>query len=369
MTAVPTRYHCPRCGAAGPAVEPVAVPADATGLGRNAAACTECAGDEDVCHICGDWVGSGYLCAACDDVVIHRQHNPTDPFDGFTFYFGAASGSARKVLRQLQAPNVMINYATELNEPWPGIDRLFIDSGGYSFMKGRGEYETSDADYLAYVAEHAPEQFALRDYPCEPEVLAEHGRSVADHQRMTTERHASLLDKLGDFDIDADPVAVVQGWHPGDYVDHAAELADRGLLTDTVAIGSVCGRDAETDIRQVVLAVREAVPDAVDLHAFGVKGAALRFPDVREALVSADSQSFEMKARWDHVVDFDAGGRTWHDVALEYLRQRRRLRVILAGMDDITTDDQAAPDGTEQTGVEAWVDHSEVHGSITLADR
>lgn len=97
--------------------------------------------------------------------------------DNFTFYYGAASGSARKALRRLDEKNVMINYATANNTRWDGIENLFVDSGGYSFMKGKGEYETSEAAYLDYVTKVSPEVFALRDYPCEPDILEKFDRS------------------------------------------------------------------------------------------------------------------------------------------------------------------------------------------------
>lgn len=282
----------------------------------------------DHCRICGTDLGAGYLCDDCDRVVIERQHNPTDTVVGLEFYFGAASGSARKALRELQEPNVMLNYATKLNQPWYGIEQLFIDSGGYSFILGKGEYETTDAAYLDYVAEHDPDWFALRDYPCEPAVLDAHDRTVADHQHMTTGRHIDLLDALEDRSLAARPVAVVQGWTPQQYVEHLDALRDHGLLTDRVAIGSVCGRDAQREIRSVVLAVRDALPDRCEVHAFGVKEAALRLHDVREALDAADSQSYDMAAQWASLQT--GGGKTWEDSALAYLKQKHRIREAVA---------------------------------------
>lgn len=258
----------------------------------------------------------------------------------FTFFFGAASGSSRKALRKLEEPNVMLNYATKMNEPWDGIKRLFIDSGGYSFMKGKGEYSTSDAAYLDFIERHAPTQFALRDYPCEPDVLDTHGRSVGEHQRMTTERHVSLLDALSDREIAADPIAVVQGWHRDDYVAHVDALRDRGALTDYVGIGSVCRRNQDAEIREIVHAVADALPTGTDIHAFGVKGSVLRFPDVRARLTSADSQSYEFRKQWAVLDDLGPGKSSWKDSALHYLQQRREIRGLLAGAEDAQTQQQ-----------------------------
>lgn len=302
---------------------------------------------DDVCRICGAWLGAGYLCSDCDTVTIERQHNPTDSIDGLTFYFGAASGSTRKALRELQEPNVMLNYATKLNEPWYGIERLFVDSGGYSFIKGVGEYKTSDADYLDFIEEHEPEVFALRDYPCEPEVLDEHGRTVAQHQKMTTDRHRDLVDALDERSIDAQPLAVVQGWAVEDYLEHVDDLRDNGLLADYVGIGSVCRRNAEDEIREVILSVRDALPSGTDLHAFGVKGSVLRYPDVRNSLESADSQSYMMRAQWGACEDLGAGSLTWKDAGLEYLKQKRRIRTAVGGEDDADTQQQTLSIATD----------------------
>jgi len=260
--------------------------------------------------------------------------------EAFTFFFGAASGSSRKALRKLEEPNVMLNYATKMNEPWSGIDRLFIDSGGYSFMKGKGEYGTTDAEYLDFIEEHNPEQFALRDYPCEPDVFSEHGRDVRDHQRMTTERHVSLLNKLEHRDIHGQPISVIQGWNLEDYLNHIDELRDRDALTDYVGIGSVCRRNQEAEIREIVLSVSEALPDGTDIHAFGVKGSVLQYPDVRQALASADSQSYEFRKQWSVLHDLGPGKTSWKDSAFHYLKQRQQIRALLAGDEDSDTEQQ-----------------------------
>jgi|APHM01.1.fsa_nt_gi hypothetical protein len=267
---------------------------------------------------------------------------------GFTFYFGAASGSARKALRQLEEPNVMLNYATQNNQPWSGIDRLFIDSGGYSFMKGKGEYTTTDVEYLDFIEKHQPEIWALRDYPCEPDVLSEHGRDVREHQRRTTQRHVSLVSKLEGRNIEGRPVSVLQGWDVDDYLRHIDELREHDVLTQYVGIGSVCRRHQSEQIKRIILSVADELPPQCELHAFGVKGSALEYPRVRAALSSADSQSFDFRARYTVLKNLGPGQRGWRDVALAYLEQRQQIRRLLAGGGDTETD--------QQTLVEACAD-------------
>lgn len=261
----------------------------------------------------------------------------TEVDDAFRFYFGAASGSSRKALRQLEEPHVMLNYATKMNTPWGGINRLFIDSGGYSFMKGKGEYGTSNAAYLDFIAEHEPEVWALRDYPCEPDVLAEHGRSVRDHQCKTTARHVDLLDAADDRTLPGRPVSVLQGWDVDDYLTHLDDLRERGALTDYVGIGSVCRRNQDATIREIVLTVADALPAGTDIHAFGVKASVLRFPDVRAALRSADSQSYEFRKQWAVLQERGTGESGWRDSAYHYLRQRNEILRLIAGDADASS--------------------------------
>lgn len=234
----------------------------------------------------------------------------------FTFFYGAASGSARKALQLMKEPNVMISYATQHNTPWYGIDRLFVDCGGYSFMMNKGEYGPVQ-EYADYIHRWEPELYALRDYPCEPDIREQRGTTVEDHQQATTEAHVETLDVVAD--ADATPVAVVQGWEPESYLRHVDGLRDAGIPLDHVAIGSVCGRTDTREIAQVVRLLRSELPDA-NLHAFGVKRSVFgKHPSVIERLDSADSLAYDS---WH-----DVGGDTdhWQDVVYEYLKFRKQI--------------------------------------------
>lgn len=242
----------------------------------------------------------------------------------FDFFWGAASGSAQKALRRLEEPTVMLNYATKNNQPWDGIERLFIDSGGYSFMKAKGEYDTTDGEYLDYIEEHHPERFALRDYPCESDVLDQRGTTVAEHQQATTERHISLTDVLEDRHIESAPVSVLQGWTADDYIEHLESLHDHGVLHDHVAVGSVCRRNAEATIRSILRQIRGALPTRCSLHAFGVKTSVLDYPGTRRDIDSADSCAYCLRQQKSAFHDGSELG-TWQDVAWHYLDMKRRI--------------------------------------------
>jgi hypothetical protein len=230
----------------------------------------------------------------------------------FTVYFGASSGSTRKVMRELKEPDVMINYATRDNTPFNTIKQLFTDSGGYSFIKGKGEYQTTNAEYLDYVEKHHPHRFALRDYPCEPDVLEKHGRTVSDHQHMTVEAHSELLDQVEDRGIKSEPMSVIQGWETPEYLNHIDMLREAGALTDVVGVGSVCRRNATADILAVLNAVSDCLSGSAKMHAFGVKTDVLRgnYPD---RLKSVDTHSYDYRARY-HAIDHNyhqKGGEMW----------------------------------------------------------
>lgn len=241
----------------------------------------------------------------------------------FRFYYGATNGQTKGALTRLEEPNVMINYASYSGEVWDGIEHLFIDSGGYSFIKGMGEYQTSHTEYLDWIERVDPELFALRDYPCEPDVLDEHDRTVREHQHMTTRDHRELMTGLENRNIDADPVAVVQGRSVNEYLQHVDELRDHGLLTDVLGVGSVCGRHALKEIKPIIKAVDDATPSRVSLHGFGLKIQSLEVPEIYNRLNSADSMAYSYTARTDSRERDIMCGFRQH--ALHYLELRRKM--------------------------------------------
>jgi len=245
----------------------------------------------------------------------------------FRFFYGAASGSSRKALRQLEESNIMINYATENNKPWKDIDNLFIDSGGYSFMLGKGEYETADRKYLEFIEKHQPDFFALRDYPCEPDVLEKNGRTVQDHLEATTKRHQNLLSLMPEFNIEAQPVSVIQGWKLEDYLNHLEMMKDQDLLTDYVAIGSVCRRNQDDEIRRIISEIHDRITDR-KLHAFGVKSNILRFKDMKSKLDSADSMAYEHGEQFGRRVS-GTKKKSFRDSALAYLKFKKNINSML----------------------------------------
>lgn len=222
----------------------------------------------------------------------------------------------------------MISYGTKNNSVWGGIENLFIDSGGYSFIASKKDYTTTDREYLEYIEDNNPDLFALRDYPCEPDVLKQYNRTVDDHIEFTIEKHRSLLELLDEFNISAKPVCIVQGWNLSDYKRCLDRLREEDLLTDYVGIGSVCRRNEDKRIKNIITAIRKELPSKKKLHAFGVKHNLLIFDNVVEALDSCDSLAYEYKTQY---MGYISGTLTksFRDSTLSYLKFKRKINKIL----------------------------------------
>jgi hypothetical protein len=234
-----------------------------------------------------------------------------------TPYLGGAGGSAQKALRELEIPNVLISYATRNNRPWDAIERLAVDSGGFSVISSGRDYEQPLSAYLEYLEEHEGrlEWFAFRDYPCATALLDRWDRSVAEHQRLTTESAIELVGLLEERPLEAEGAAVLQGTEPREYLEHMDQLADHGILeaVPRLAIGSLVKRDVAT-IRRIVTAVAGEAPADIKIHGFGVGREELPDDAIRGALDSVDSCAYERTARndagegvscdWEHVLRY-----------------------------------------------------------------
>lgn len=216
----------------------------------------------------------------------------------FTMWFGGAGGSAQKALRKLEIPDVLISYQTKNNRPWDQIERLAVDSGGFSVLRKHDDYPTSHEAYLSYLRDHEERLswFALRDYPVAEDLLEEHDRTAREHQQLTTNAHREILDILAENPIDADATAVIQGRTPDGYRQHIDELRAANVIRDSdrVGVGSLVGREPE-HVAEILRTVREELPNQ-HIHGFGVSRNDLVIPEIRQHIDSADSCSYEPEA-------------------------------------------------------------------------
>ncbi len=217
------------------------------------------------------------------------------------FYLSLAAGSQIKTARSLKYPNILINFMTQTNRPPKyEYENLFIDSGGFYSSMHSGGYTKSNDEYLDYIQKWQPRFFALRDYPCEPELLRKHNLNVLKNIERTIENHLILIDKIesGLWDIHGKPIPVIQGWQISDYLLCIDLFKDVGLIKDYMAIGSICRRNQTDVIKDVILAVRDNIPARIKLHGFGVKLTALKDLAIWKALYSVDSGAWDYIARW-----------------------------------------------------------------------
>jgi len=231
----------------------------------------------------------------------------------------------------------MLNYQTKHSEPdsrWRDY-QLMIDPGAYSMFaphpvgQGHEDYPNSTASYLHDIGRIQPERYAWRDYVCEQDVREYHDWTVQQQLDRTTERHIECANLHADLGISAEPVAVVQGWTPEQYRRHAQTLADHGLVTERVGIGTMCGRGDTETCEEIVAAVRDFLPEA-KIHAFGLDRSAYSSEYLIEELTSTDSLAYCYRqqrpagwARWEYVLTMYLQHRADWDAAIGGAEYRR----------------------------------------------
>lgn len=182
-----------------------------------------------------------------------------------------------------------------------------LDSGAFSELKDRGTWTVPPQDYAARVRRYRDQIGRLmwaapQDWMCEPIVI--HGGqagplrfvgthlSVAEHQRRTVDN----LTQLRQIAPDLPWIPVLQGFTLTEYL-HCIDLyAQAGIdLTrePLIGLGSVCRRQATSEIHDIVTAVRER--GLTRLHGFGVK--TLGLERYGHLLTSADSLAWSDTAR------------------------------------------------------------------------
>lgn len=211
-------------------------------------------------------------------------------------------------------------------EPGDAITDLdcALDSGGFVAMKLHGGYRFTPAQYLELAWSYGWTWWASMDFCCEPEIaespetvrervdrtastLLELRRLCAVWRDQAVDADAfhllrGLPDALDDYEARwADPVPVLQGWRPEDYV-RSADLTDivlDGRWPALVGVGSVCRRSlhGEAGIVRILDRLDIELPPETRVHLFGVKGQAWKALRVHPRVASADSQAWGDHAR------------------------------------------------------------------------
>lgn len=111
---------------------------------------------------------------------------------------------------------------------------------------------------------------------------------------MTIERY----DQLRSLYQGAVPIMpVLQGWSVQNYIDHLCAYGSRILLGGWVGVGSICKRNGTPSEVLAILRAIKTIRSDLRLHGFGLKLTALKHPDIRALLHSADSMAWSYAAR------------------------------------------------------------------------
>lgn len=169
-----------------------------------------------------------------------------------------------------------------------------LDSGGFTELSTHGRWLTSEAEYLEAIDRYAWGCGHLRwaapqDWMCEPFILEQTGKTVAEHQELTVANFQRLRAQ--------NPlvIPVLQGWELPDYLTCIDLYASEGIDLTTepvVGVGSVCRRQSSSQITDIMSEMRGA---GIRPHGFGVKTAGLRA--YGPLLTSADSMAWSFGGR------------------------------------------------------------------------
>lgn len=145
--------------------------------------------------------------------------------------------------------------------------RLFLDSGGYQLLNKFGDFPFSVDDYLNYVNSVKPDFFASMDYPCEPEISRKKGlRTNKERIDKTIGNTIEILDK---WEGKSKFVPVIQGYTKNEYRYCVNQMQEQNLITDYMAIGSLCIRKEPNKVKAIIRLIHTLLPK-IKIHCFGV---------------------------------------------------------------------------------------------------
>ena len=174
--------------------------------------------------------------------------------------------------------------------------RRAFDSGGFMELRRHGRWTVGPRPYVGDIRRAVdgvgmPDFVAPQDWMCEPIILAETGKTIAEHQARTIESVVELRAIAPEVPW----MPVLQGWECDDYLDHIQQYAVAGIdlaAEPIVGVGTICKRQSS---RKAARIIRAIALHRIRIHAFGVKADGIRlFGDWIE---SADSMAWSYVAR------------------------------------------------------------------------
>lgn len=181
-------------------------------------------------------------------------------------------------------------------------DIYALDSGAYTELDRNGTWSIDADSFRAMVYRfidalgQLPQFCAPQDWMTEDHILAKTGLTPRIHQELTTENVVHLRQHFPH----APWIPVLQGPTVDDYLAHNALYASAGIhlrREPLVGLGSVCRRQATTQIVAIVEALHHA--GIRRLHGFGVK--TLGLARCGHRFVSTDSYAWSKRARLEKI--------------------------------------------------------------------
>jgi hypothetical protein len=248
--------------------------------------------------------------------------------------------------------NIMISaghlWNKNFRDPFipPNTDKFFIDSGGYQFINKYGEYPFSPQEYVEYVDKLSPDMFAVMDHPCEKQVLDKHNVTVKEQIHRTIDNHINILE----LEPKTKLIPVIQGWKPEDYIYCIDVMKEHDLLSDYVAVGSLCTR--KKIVTPVLKNILPNLPKGTKIHGFGLKISNLKDKFVFDSLYSSDSMAWLFVHRLGRFLIF-TGTRlvevNSHNKLTDVERARLSLKAYLDYVDYIKMNQMAQQKLTEHS--------------------
>src|SRR5271166_1804160 len=128
---------------------------------------------------------------------------------------------------------ISINTIRDRKGPFR-VNDWIMDSGGFTELSTHGRSRTSPKEYAGQINRWKDNgnlvAAVTQDLMCELFILHKTGLSIDDHQNITVERYARLIDLTNVY-----VMPVLQGYSPESYVSHLDRYAD--LLTPGQWVG------------------------------------------------------------------------------------------------------------------------------------
>ena len=248
-------------------------------------------------------------------------------------YLVANTATQFKALEILKYPDILISYGSLFHDRIPKwTDNIFVDSGGYGTILQYGKYITSDVEYLVFIEKVKPKYFALRDYACDRNILRKWNRTAKQHIRMTVEHHLRMLDLIDKFNIESEPVPVIQGSKLEEFLECLDLFKEYDLLKfELIGLSGSISKDLSLEeARKVIKTLRKEIPKNRKLHLFGIRLNLMKDLTIFKSIYSADTVNWDYRSRWkklDKYKDLDSRVEKSVMYAKEYIKVFENMKI------------------------------------------